>query len=189
MPDFDFSHRLLRPLRRRSSTVETVAFRPRTMKRRKRPRSDAGALARSSYPLAFYGGHPPFRHMRSARAFSLVLVTAPNVQTGRLLAKAALQKRLAACINVVPAIESHYWWQGKLEQGAEVLLLFKTPTRLLPALEKLLLAQHPYDTPEFLAISLHAGNRRYLEWLGASVQKEPTRRAPRPRPGARSKRI
>jgi periplasmic divalent cation tolerance protein len=127
--------------------------------------------------------------MQAARAFSLVLVTAPNLRIARLLAKAALQKRLAACVNLVPAIESHYWWQGKLEYGTETLLLFKTSTRLLVALEKLVLAQHPYDTPEFIVLALNRGNTRYLEWLEASVKPGRARRTPGRRHRARRRRL
>jgi periplasmic divalent cation tolerance protein len=103
--------------------------------------------------------------MKSASKFAAVLVTAPNLKTARALAKAALQMRLIACVNLVPRIESHYWWQGKIESGAEVLLVLKTRKSKLPALEKLILAKHPYDTPEFLVLPLNAGSRRYLDWL------------------------
>lgn len=106
--------------------------------------------------------------MKSARRYAVVLVTAPDLKTGRVLAQAALEKRLAACANIVPKIESHYWWQGRLERGAEVLLMLKTTRRRLAALEKLILARHPYDTPEFLVVPLEAGSARYLAWLGAS---------------------
>ena len=106
--------------------------------------------------------------MKSAAKFSLVLVTAPDMKTARALAKAALQKKLIACANLVPKIESHYWWQGRVESGAEVLLILKAPRAKLSALEKLILAKHPYDTPEFLALPLNAGSRKYLDWLAGS---------------------
>ena len=108
--------------------------------------------------------------MKSARDYSIVLVTAPNLRTARLLAKAALRVRLVACANLVPGLESHYWWQGKLERSGEVLIVFKTVRRHLPALEKLVSAEHPYDTPEFVVLPLTAGSTRYLDWLGASVK-------------------
>jgi periplasmic divalent cation tolerance protein len=109
--------------------------------------------------------------MKSAAKFALVLVTAPDLKTARKLAQAALAARLVACSNLVPKIESHYWWQGQIERGTEVLLLLKTSRRQLAALEKLILAEHPYDTPEFLVLDLDRGNKRYLDWLQASVKR------------------
>ena len=109
--------------------------------------------------------------MKSADTARLVLSTAPDLKTARKLARAALAARLIACANLVPKIESHYWWQGKMESGAEVLLLLKTQKSKLAALEKLVLAKHPYDTPEFVVVPLAAGNRRYLAWLAASCQR------------------
>lgn len=108
--------------------------------------------------------------MKSAAKFSLVLVTAPDMKTARALARAALQEKLIACANLVPKIESHYWWQGRVESGAEVLLMLKAPRARLAALEKLILAKHPYDTPEFLALPLIVGSRKYLDWLAASCE-------------------
>jgi periplasmic divalent cation tolerance protein len=107
--------------------------------------------------------------MKPAHRFVLVLITAPNLKTARALARVALEARLIACANLVPRVESHYWWQGRLERGAEVLLVLKTTRARLAALEKLVLARHPYDTPEFLVLPLHAGAERYLAWLAASV--------------------
>ena len=103
--------------------------------------------------------------MKSAAIFAIVLVTAPDLKTARALVKGALEARLIACANLVPKIESHYWWQGKIESGAEVLLVLKTQKSKLSALEKLIVARHPYDTPEFLVLPLSAGNKRYLDWL------------------------
>ena len=108
--------------------------------------------------------------MKSGSQFSIVLITAPDLKTARALAKSALSARLIACASLVPKIESHYWWQGKIESGAEVLLVLKTAKTKLGALEKLVLARHPYDTPEFLVLPLSAGNRKYLDWLAASCR-------------------
>src|SRR6266446_2238148 len=99
----------------------------------------------------------------------LVLVTAPQLDTARALAKAALSARLVACANLIAKIESHYWWQGKVESSAEVLILFKTTKAKLKALEKLIVANHPYDTPEFLVFPISAGNKRYLDWVRKSL--------------------
>jgi periplasmic divalent cation tolerance protein len=103
--------------------------------------------------------------MIPAPKFAIVLVTAPDLKTARALAKAALQARLIACANLIPKIESHYWWQGKIESDAEVLLVLKTQKSKLAALEKMILAQHSYYTPEFLVLPLSAGNEKYLAWL------------------------
>ena len=108
--------------------------------------------------------------MKSATPFALVLVTAPDLKTARTLAQAALSAKLIACANLVPKIESQYRWQGKIESGTEVLLLLKTQKSKLAALEKLILAKHPYDTPEFLVLPLRAGNEKYLAWLAASCR-------------------
>ena len=108
--------------------------------------------------------------MKRAREFAIALVTAPDMKTGRALAKAALNARLIACANLIPGIESHYRWHGKIERGAEVLLLLKTTRTRLAALEKLVLNHHPYDTPEFVVLPLTCGTKRYLDWLEKSCQ-------------------
>jgi periplasmic divalent cation tolerance protein len=106
-----------------------------------------------------------FYQMKPATQFAIVLVTAPDLKTARALAKAALSGRLIACANLVPKIESHYRWRGKIESSAEVLLILKTRKSKLAALEKLVLPRHPYDTPEFLVLPVSGGNEKYLGWL------------------------
>src|SRR3954447_7127285 len=98
--------------------------------------------------------------MKSGGKFSLVLVTAPDLKVARKLAQAALRARLIARANLIPKIESHYWRQGKIEKGAEVFMVMKPTRPRLAALEKLIVAEHPYDTPEFLVLPLSAGNGR-----------------------------
>lgn len=108
--------------------------------------------------------------MKSARTIRLVLVTAPNRKIARSLAKAALTAKLVACANIVPGLESHYWWQGALEHSSELLVLFKTTRSHLAALEKLILDLHPYDTPEIISVTLDASTPRYLDWILASTR-------------------
>ena len=108
--------------------------------------------------------------MKPTTRCKLVLVTAPDLKTARRLARAALAGRLAACANLVPKIEAHYWWRGKVERGAEVLMIFKTTAGRLAALEKLVVKLHPYDTPEFVVVNLSAGNGRYLGWVAAECR-------------------
>src|SRR5260221_14179583 len=76
-----------------------------------------------------------FVRMKPAAKLAIVLITAPDLKTARTLAKAALQAKLIACANLGPKVESHYWWQGKMEPGAEDLLLLKTQKPKLASLE------------------------------------------------------
>ena len=108
--------------------------------------------------------------MKPATSFAIVLVTAPDLKSARALAEAALSARMIACANLVPKIESHYRWKGKIESANEVLLILKTRKSRLAALEKLVLAEHPYDTPEFLVLPVSAGNKKYLGWLIATTK-------------------
>src|SRR5207247_4326725 len=107
--------------------------------------------------------------MKPAWNAVLVLVTAPNLDTSRALAKAALEARLVACANGIPKIESHYWWQGKIESADEVLIIFKTTKGKLKALDKLIVANDPYDTPELLVLPHIKRNKRYLHYVHKRV--------------------
>lgn len=108
--------------------------------------------------------------MKATSSFFVVLVTAPDLKTARQLAKSALAARLIACANLITGVESHYWWQGKLEVGKEALMVMKTSAARLKPLQQHILEQHPYDTAEFLALRVDSGSRRYLDWLAASVK-------------------
>ncbi|MFO1512131.1 MAG: divalent-cation tolerance protein CutA [Verrucomicrobiota bacterium] len=110
--------------------------------------------------------------MKPTTQFRIVLVTTPDLKTARRLARVALAARLIACANLVPKIESHYRWQGKLERGTEVLMVMKTTQARVAALEKLILTKHPYDTPEFVVLDLAGGAKKYLAWLSASCSLE-----------------
>ena len=113
--------------------------------------------------------------MKAKRNIAIVLVTAPNLKVARKLAKIILQARLVACANLVPQIESHYWWRGKLESAAEVLIILKTTPARLPQLQKCVLKNHPYETPEFVVLPVTSGNKQYLDWVVESVQPTSTR--------------
>jgi periplasmic divalent cation tolerance protein len=83
----------------------------------------------------------------------LVLVTASNAEEARRIAEALLQPRLAACVNIVSGVESHYWWQGKVERGSEVLLVVKTSAEQFEAVADVVRATHSYACPEIVAIN------------------------------------
>ncbi len=98
-------------------------------------------------------------------ACCLAMVTTPDAQCARRLVGLALEARLAACANVTLNLESHYWWQGKIQSSSEALILFKTTSMNLARLETLILQNHPYETPEFVVIPILHGNLRYMEWI------------------------
>ena len=102
--------------------------------------------------------------------YIVVLVTAPKLTVARKLARGILKNRLAACANLVPGVESHYWWEGKICRDAEILMVMKTSRAKLKVLEEFVLAEHPYDTPEIVVLPIDSGNRRYLKWVGESVK-------------------
>jgi len=108
--------------------------------------------------------------VKSARHIAIVLVTAPDLRVARKIAKAVVKARTAACVNIVPRIESHYWWNEKLESGAEVLMIIKTTRAKLTALESSVIANHPYDTPEVISFPLKSSNAKYLAWLVNNVR-------------------
>lgn len=108
--------------------------------------------------------------MKPANKFALVLVTAPDLKTARRLARLALEDRLIACANIIPRLESHYWWEEKIEKASETLLLLKTTSAKLTALERLVLHEHPYQTPEFIVLSLRSGTAKYLDWITSSTR-------------------
>lgn len=105
-----------------------------------------------------------------SRSLHLVLVTAPDAGVGRKLARVILRTRLAACVNIIPRIESHYWWQGKIDRSSEVLLFIKTTRAKLKALERVIQENHPYDTPEFVAMPATLAAKKYLDWVCESVK-------------------
>jgi periplasmic divalent cation tolerance protein len=109
--------------------------------------------------------------------FLLVLSTCPDADTADRLARALLEAGLAACINVVPGLRSLYLWKGELQADAEVLLLIKTTAAKFPALREALVARHPYELPEVIAVAIEDGHHPYLAWLaeprGPSTATDP----------------
>ena len=105
--------------------------------------------------------------MPSGRA-CVVLVTCPDKQVAGRLAEALVAEHLAACVNIVPAVESVFWWKGKLDRSAEVLLVIKTAFRAVKALEERVKQLHPYEVPEVIAIQIVSGYPPFLQWVLAN---------------------
>lgn len=94
----------------------------------------------------------------------VVLCTAPNEDTAAGLAEGLVEARLAACVNVIPGLKSHYRWQGKLEVDAEVQLLIKTRRGRFEQLAAWIQANHPYDVPEIVALPAERVSEAYSRW-------------------------
>jgi periplasmic divalent cation tolerance protein len=100
----------------------------------------------------------------------VVLVTAPTAERAAELARTLVEERLAACGNVVPGLRSIYRWEGKVQDDAEALLLLKTTRARFDALRDRVLALHPYQVPEVIALPVEAGSAAYLEWIAAETR-------------------
>lgn len=100
----------------------------------------------------------------------LVLCSFPDLDSARQIGTLLVERQLAACVNLLPGVESIYHWQGKVESAPEVLALFKTTEALMPDFERALLEAHPYEVPEIIAIEPSAVSAPYRAWLMESLQ-------------------
>lgn len=103
----------------------------------------------------------------------IVLSTAGSEEEARKIAQHLVDRRLAACVNIVPQIESTYRWAGKVESSREWLLLIKTTSERFPAVRAAIQELHSYDLPECIAIGIEDGSSGYLQWLEDSVRVNP----------------
>lgn len=100
----------------------------------------------------------------------LVLVTFPDAEKARQIGTTMIESQLAACVNLVPGVESIYRWEGKIETSQEVLAIFKTTQEAWPAFEQRLKELHPYQVPEIVALAPEQVSAAYAEWVGESVK-------------------
>lgn len=97
---------------------------------------------------------------------SIVIISnVPNIETAQALAQELVGKKLAACVNILPGVQSVYRWQGKVEQAQEISLFIKTRRACYAAVETAIGALHPYELPEIIALPIIGGLPKYLEWL------------------------
>ncbi len=108
---------------------------------------------------------------REAAPARIVLTTAGTADEARKLARALVERRLAACVNLIPNLHSIYRWHDAVEEAAEVLLVIKTTAEQLSALEAAVRELHSYEVPEFLVLDVVSGSQPYLDWLLGSVGK------------------
>jgi periplasmic divalent cation tolerance protein len=100
----------------------------------------------------------------------IVLSTARSADEGRKIAHHLIERRLAACVNIVPKIESIYYWQEKVESSEEYLLLIKTTAEKFSAVRDAIRELHSYELPECIAIRIEDGSAEYLEWVENSIK-------------------
>lgn len=101
--------------------------------------------------------------------YVICLTTVSKSKDAERISRALVQKRLTACVSVLPSSVSFYRWKGKFCRGREFVLLMKTRLSKVRALEKALTAGHPYELPEFVVLPLQGGSRRYLKWIDDSL--------------------
>mmetsp|Transcript_5756 Transcript_5756/g.9592 ORF Transcript_5756/g.9592 Transcript_5756/m.9592 type:complete len:169 (+) Transcript_5756:212-718(+) len=104
--------------------------------------------------------------------YQIAWVTAPKQEVGEQIAAALVDRKLAACVNIIQGITSVYVWEGKVEKDSEVLLMIKTRKNLIKDLISCVEQIHPYDCPEVITTSIADGRKGYLEWIGNSTRKQ-----------------
>lgn len=102
----------------------------------------------------------------------LVYITAPDLDCARIIGRALVEQRLAACVNILPGMESLYWWNDALQSETEVVLLAKSTRILFQTLQDKVQSLHPYEVPCIVALDIVAGHAPFLSWIAAQVGKE-----------------
>jgi periplasmic divalent cation tolerance protein len=109
--------------------------------------------------------------------FRAVFVTCANLAEAKKIARAVVEQRLAACVNIATTpVESIYRWKGKVETTREYLLMMKTIEKRLPELQRVVTQLHSYDVPEFIVLTIASGSKEYLDWVSESVKPAKRRR-------------
>ena len=101
-----------------------------------------------------------------------VYTTYPSLVEAERIGKALLERRLAACVNILPGMISHYWWQGAIERGEEVVMIVKTRASLAEGVRAAVKEMHSYTTPAILVLPIEGGERGYLDWLMQETERE-----------------
>lgn len=102
--------------------------------------------------------------------FIVVLTTFGSPSKARQISKTLLQKKIAACVNILGPAQSFFWWEGKVDKAREHLVLIKTKASYFARLQKFLEKNHPYSVPEIIALPVIKGNASYLNWITKSLK-------------------
>jgi periplasmic divalent cation tolerance protein len=100
----------------------------------------------------------------------VIFITCPNIKEANHIASVLIDKKLAACVNIIPKIDSIFRWQGKIDKASEVLLIVKSRKSLFKKIAATVKKHHSYDTPEIIALPIILGNKKYLHWLKDSTR-------------------
>lgn len=122
--------------------------------------------------------HQPKNHRRNHERNHLISHRLDHDAVSRSaaqLAEAAVERRVAACGNIIPAIHSVFRWNGNVQREQEALLLLKTRADLFEELKTFVISRHPYDVPEIIALPIIAGYEKYLDWIAQETSNEETR--------------
>jgi periplasmic divalent cation tolerance protein len=103
--------------------------------------------------------------------FLLVISNFPSIAVARQIGTKVVEMQLAACVNLIPAVESIYIWNGKLETAAEITAVFKTTAASFASLESSIRSLHPYEVPEIIAVPITIGSKGYLDWIARSCRE------------------
>ena len=110
--------------------------------------------------------------MQSTKSFSITLVTVPSKEESEKISKSLVEKDLAACVNIIPSVQSVYKWEEEINTDNELLLVIKGRTDNLEALEKEVLQLHSYETPEVISFAIDKGNKEYLDWMSNTLKNK-----------------
>jgi periplasmic divalent cation tolerance protein len=102
-------------------------------------------------------------------SYIVIFITSKNADEAEKISKALVKRRLAACVNTIPEVSSHFWWKDKLETTKECMLVIKTRDTLLPDIIKSVKKIHSYSIPEIIALPIVGANQEYLDWIDGEV--------------------
>jgi len=102
--------------------------------------------------------------------YIVLFITTDSAEEARQISQVLLEQKKAACVNIIPNVDSLFWWEGKVDSARENLLVVKTRASLLPEVINLVKTVHSYDVPEIIALPIVGGNQDYLDWIEKSVE-------------------
>lgn len=104
--------------------------------------------------------------------YVLAMTTVKDMDTARKIVDAVLHKKLAACANIIPGVQSKYWWRDQITTANELIIIFKTRKYLVEELKELVLIKNTYEVAEFIVLPIIDGSMHYLSWIDREVKKQ-----------------